>query len=104
MPTKRDFLDEIIEESTELDPQFPALLAAAERRRELLKTLVAKRREKKLSQTLVAARMKTSQSAVARLEGLEDAKESMIDRYAAAIGVEVKRTVVDAGEKPAVPT
>ena len=40
--------------------------------------------------------MKTSQSAVGRLEGQDDAKESMIDRYAAAIGVVVERRVVDA--------
>lgn len=39
--------------------------------------------------------MATSQSAVARLEGLDDAKESMIDRYAVAIGVRVDRTLVD---------
>lgn len=94
MTTERDFLDEIIEESTERDPQFPELLAAAERRRELIRELVAARKAKGLSQTVVAARMKTSQSAVARLEGLEDAKESMIDRYAVAVGVRVQRTVV----------
>jgi ribosome-binding protein aMBF1 (putative translation factor) len=99
MVDERDFLDEIIEESTELDSQFPALLAAAEQRRELLRTLVSKRQSKGLSQTTVAALMKTSQSAVARLEGQEDAKESMIDRYAAAIGVQVKRTVVEVEDR-----
>jgi ribosome-binding protein aMBF1 (putative translation factor) len=102
MVDERDFLDEIIEESTELDPQFPALLAAAEQRRELLRTLVSKRQSKGLSQTTVAALMKTSQSAVARLEGQEDAKESMIDRYAAAIGVQVKRTVVEVEDRESV--
>jgi ribosome-binding protein aMBF1 (putative translation factor) len=99
MADKRDFLDEIVEESTELDPQFPALLAAAEQRRELLRTLVSRRQSKGLSQTIVAARMKTSQSAVARLENQEDAKESMIDRYAAAIGVQVTRTVVEVDDR-----
>jgi transcriptional regulator with XRE-family HTH domain len=74
-------------------------LAAAEQRRELLRTLVSKRQSKGLSQTTVAALMKTSQSAVARLEGQEDAKESMIDRYAAAIGVQVKRTVVEVEDR-----
>jgi ribosome-binding protein aMBF1 (putative translation factor) len=102
MVDERDFLHEIIEESTELDPQFPALLAAAEQRRELLRTLVSKRQSKGLSQTTVAALMKTSQSAVARLEGQEDAKESMIDRYAAAIGVQVKRTVVEVEDRESV--
>lgn len=102
MVDERDFLDEIIAESTELDPRFPALLAAAEQRRELLRTLVAKRQSKGLSQTTVAALMKTSQSAVARLEGQEDAKESMIDRYAAAIGVQVRRTVVEVEDRESV--
>ena len=94
-----DFLDEMIAEDTAADPGFPTLLAAAEARRRLLRELVAKREEKGFSQTLVAARMGTSQSAVARLEGQDDAKESMIDRYAVAIGVAVERRVVDA--KPA---
>ncbi len=95
MSDDHDFLDEIIAESTKRDPRFPLLLDAAERRRTLLKSLVAKRKAKGISQTVVAARMRTSQSAVARLEGQDDAKESLIDRYAAAIGVEVRREVVD---------
>jgi len=94
-----DFLDEMIAEDTAADPEFPTLLAAAEARRRLLRELVAKREEKGLSQTLVAARMRTSQSAVARLEGQDDAKESMIDRYAVAIGVAVERRIVET--KPA---
>jgi DNA-binding transcriptional regulator YiaG len=91
---QQDFLNEIIEESTALNPEFPQLVAAAQRRRALLRELVACRKAKALSQTVVAARMKTSQSAVAKLEGQDDAKESMIDRYAAAIGVVVERRVV----------
>jgi ribosome-binding protein aMBF1 (putative translation factor) len=94
MPKREtDFLDEMIAEDTAADPTFPALLAAAEARRSLLRDLVARREAKGLSQTLVAARMRTSQSAVARLEGQDDAKESMIDRYAAAIGVTVERRI-----------
>lgn len=95
MTTEHDFLDELIEDSTAVDPMFPSLVAAAERRRALVKELVAKRRERGLTQVAVAQAMATSQSAVARLEGLDDAKESVIDRYAAAIGVRVQRTVVD---------
>jgi ribosome-binding protein aMBF1 (putative translation factor) len=91
----KGFLDEVIEESTARNPEFPELVVAAERRRELLRDLVAVRRRKGLSQTAVAARMRTSQSAIARLEGQDDAKESMIDRYAAAVGARVERRVVD---------
>jgi DNA-binding transcriptional regulator YiaG len=91
----KDFLDEIVEESTARNPEFPELVAAAERRRALLRELVALRRRKGLSQTAVAARMHTSQSAIARLEGQDDAKESMLDRYAVAVGARVERQVVD---------
>jgi hypothetical protein len=37
---------------------------------------------------------RVTQSAVAKLEGQNDAKESMIDRYATAIGVVAERRVV----------
>ena len=90
----RDFLSEVIDESTAANPAFPQLVAAAERRRALLRDLVDCRKARGLSQTIVAARMRTSQSAVARLEAQDDAKESMIDRYAAAIGVVVERRVI----------
>lgn len=92
---ERDFLDEMIAEDTAADPAFATLLAAAEARRRLFRELVATREAKGLSQTVVAARMGTSQSAVARLEGQDDAKESMIDRYAAAVGVVVERRIVE---------
>jgi predicted transcriptional regulator len=92
----KDFLAEVVEESTRLNPASPELVAAAERRRSLLRELVAWRKAHGLSQTVVAARMATSQSAVARLEGQDDAKESMIDRYAAAVGAVVERRVVAA--------
>ncbi|MDF3051644.1 MAG: Antitoxin HigA, partial [Pseudonocardia sp.] len=48
---------------------FPGLEDLATRRRELMEELVKVRRERGWSQTEIAARMGTSQSAVARLEG-----------------------------------
>lgn len=87
----RDLLDEIIDERTAQNPEFPELVAAAVRRRALLRELAAKRDEAGLSQTAVAARMGTSQSAVARLESAEvDVKLSTIERYAAAVGQRVE--------------
>ena len=41
---RKDFLDEMIEESARRNPKFPELLDAAERRRALLKQLAAERR------------------------------------------------------------
>lgn len=84
---KKDFLDEIIEESTKRNPKFPEMLEAAQERRRLLRELAARREKAGITQKDVAAAMKTSQSAVARMErGEIDAKLSTVDRYAAAIG------------------
>ena len=83
----KDFLDEIIEESTKEDPGFPEMVEAAYRRRVLLRELAAKRAKAGITQKDVAARMRTSQSAVARIEhGEIDAKLSTVERYATAIG------------------
>lgn len=91
MADRRDFLDEIIDERSERNPEFPDLVEAALRRRQLLRELAARREKLGLSQTLVAARMGTSQSAVARLEAGEiDAKLSTVERFAAALGQKVE--------------
>lgn len=92
-----DFLTEIIAERTARNPEFPGLVEAATRRRELLKELGAQREKLGLTQTAVAAVMGTSQSAVARLEsGDVDAKLSTVERYAAAIGQRVEWRIANA--------
>jgi ribosome-binding protein aMBF1 (putative translation factor) len=86
----KDFLDELIEERTRTNPDFPELVEAALRTRRLLRSLAARRRELGLSQTQVAARMRTSQSALARLEaGGADPRVSTVERYAHALGEEL---------------
>lgn len=68
------------------EPVFPGFAEMSRRRRSLTEALVARRIELGLSQTEVAARMKTSQSAVARLEsGAADLRLSTLERYAAAL-------------------
>jgi transcriptional regulator with XRE-family HTH domain len=70
-------------------------------RRRLMSDLVARRRAAGMSQTDVAARMGTSQSTVARLEGGEaDVRLSTLQRYAAAVGhrVEWRLEAVERGE------
>ncbi|MGA3353447.1 MAG: helix-turn-helix transcriptional regulator [Acidimicrobiales bacterium] len=65
---------------------FPGFGDMARKRRELVEDLVARRRASGLSQTEVAALMRTSQSAVARLEaGHNDVRISTLERYAAAL-------------------
>ena len=93
----KDFLDEMIAERTKANPEFPVLLDAAMRRRRLLEDLTSQREALGLSQTIVAARMRTSQSAVARLESAEiDAKLSTVERYAAALGKKISWELEDA--------
>src|SRR5688572_23589070 len=82
----RDFLDDVIFERSRKNPRFPDLVAEAERRRSLARTLVAKREARGLSQTLVAARMRTAASVVSKLEAGGDVKLSTLQRYCTAIG------------------
>ncbi len=71
-------------------PVMPGFREMAIRRRKLAADLVEMRRASGLSQTQVAARMGTSQSAVARLEGGDvDVRLSTLERYAAAMGRQV---------------
>lgn len=92
---EEDFLAEVIVDRTKRNPDFPKLLEAAVRRRELVSALAAKREERGLSQELVAARMGTSQPAIARLESGEvDAKLSTLERFAAALGLRIHWNLV----------
>jgi transcriptional regulator with XRE-family HTH domain len=69
---------------------FPGFREISARRAEFLADIVDCRRRSGLSQTEVAARMGTSQSAVARLEaGAGDVRLSTLERYAAALDVEL---------------
>ena len=91
---KKDFLDEIIDEGAKRNPKFPEMVESAYRRRVLLRELAAKREKAGITQKDVAVAMKTSQSAVARMErGEIDAKLSTVERYAAAIGQRVDWTL-----------
>jgi ribosome-binding protein aMBF1 (putative translation factor) len=97
MARRQDFLNEIVDERSARNPEFPDLADAALRRRQLLHELAARREKLGLSQTVVAARMGTSQSAVARLEAGEiDAKLSTVERFAAALGQKVEWRVAKA--------
>jgi seryl-tRNA synthetase len=94
---ERDFLDEMIAKRTKRNPDFPDLLEAARRRRELLHALAEQREQQQRSQTAIAAAMATSQSSVARLESTaSDAKISTVDRYAASLGYVVQYHLIPA--------
>ncbi len=102
MADDRDFLDELIEERTAQNPEFPALVAAAENRRELFRVLADNRKAQSLSQTAVAATMHTSQSSLARLEtSAADTRLSTVERYAAALGLRIEYKLVPVSRRPA---
>jgi ribosome-binding protein aMBF1 (putative translation factor) len=82
----KDFLDEIIEERTRRNPEFPRLMDEAIFRRKNARKLSAQRQKAGLSQTVVAARMGTSASVVSKLEDGADVKISTLIRYCEAIG------------------
>jgi predicted transcriptional regulator len=92
---EKDFLDEVVEERTARNPEFPQMADAAARRRQLLSALAEKRRERERSQTAIAAVMRSSQSSVARLESsATDVRISTVDRYAHALGYKVEYHLV----------
>ena len=94
---EQDFLDEMIEESTRRNPEFPFLIEEARQRRALLEALTAIRSRSRISQSAIAKRIHTSQSAIARLEaGIVDPRLSTIQRYAASVGKRIQWTLVDA--------
>jgi DNA-binding XRE family transcriptional regulator len=94
---EQDFLDEMIEESTRRNPEFPSLMEEAHQRRALLEALAAIRSHSRISQSVIAKRINTSQSAIARLEaGIVDPRLSTIQRYAASVGKRIQWTLVDA--------
>jgi transcriptional regulator with XRE-family HTH domain len=87
-------------------PVLPGFREMAEGRRRLLRELVSQRRSLGLSQTEVAARMRTSQSAVARLEAVAgDVRLSTLERYAEAVGHTLRWSLEpaagQAGDQPA---
>jgi len=91
-----DFLNEIVMERMAANPQFPALVQAAEERRRLLRAPATERGRSVRTQTEVAAAMGTSQSQVARLEAAScDTKLSTVEKFAAVLGKRVEWHIVD---------
>ena len=94
---EKDFLAEVIHERSARNPGFPALVEAAEERRQLLLALAREREASGLTQTEVAAAMGTSQSQVARLESASiDTKLSTVEKLAAVLGKRIEWQIKDA--------
>jgi ribosome-binding protein aMBF1 (putative translation factor) len=102
MGRARDDLETYIAERTAEDPELPARIDAALRRRELLRSLGDERRAKGLPRTAIAARMGTSEAAVARLEtGEVDPRLSSIERFADALGKRLEWNLAESTDEQA---
>lgn len=93
----KDDLDRVVDELSRSDRDLPVHVAAAVERRELARELSRRRREAGWTQAEVARRMGTSQGQITRFESGADTRLSTVARYAAAIGLQVKWRVSDAG-------
>jgi len=94
---EQDFLDEMIEESTKRNPEFPILMEEAHQRRALLQNLATLRTQAKVSKKTLAKRLNKSVSAIKDLEtGSPDPYLSTVQRYAAIVGKRLEWTIVDA--------
>ena len=80
---ERDFLDEVVDERTNRNPDFPALVDAAQRRRcVLLAALAERRRKAERSRTALAAAMQSWGRGSPGVRPPTDARLSTLDRYA----------------------
>jgi DNA-binding XRE family transcriptional regulator len=94
---EQDFVDEMIEESTKRDPEFPVLMEEARQRLALLHDLATLRVRAHISRKTIAKRIKTSPSAIADLEaGNVNPHLSTVQRYAASVGKRLEWRLVDA--------
>ncbi|MFW5921295.1 MAG: helix-turn-helix domain-containing protein [Polyangiales bacterium] len=84
-----DDLDKYVAERERREPGFEKLVANAERRQAFARELAQRRRSAGKTQTQVAAIMETSASIVSRLESGSDVRISTLEKYVAAIGMEL---------------
>jgi ribosome-binding protein aMBF1 (putative translation factor) len=76
------------------EPGFVALVADAEARRAFGREMAERRRASGASQTQVAASMRTSAAIVSRLESGSDVRLSTLEKYVAALGLQLELKAV----------
>lgn len=97
MADSRDDLDAYIDERTVRNPGFRAQHAAALSRREMMRRMADARLAADRTQTEIGAMVGTSQAQIARIEKADaDCRISSVERYAAALGFEVRYHLVPA--------
>ena len=96
----KDDLERYVAERDGREPGFAALVDAAEQRRAFARRMAKQRRKRGLSQTHIAAKMATSPSIVSRLESGSDVRISTLEKYLAALGMELRMTARQLSERP----
>jgi len=84
-----DDLEKYVAERDQREPGFAQLVIDAEKRQAFARELAEKRRSAGKTQTQVAALMETSASIVSRLEAGSDVRVSTLEKYVAAIGLQL---------------
>lgn len=89
-----DDLDVFIAKRSQKNPKFPSMVKAAKQRQAIARKFAELREHTVGSQTVVAAQMGTSASIVSRLENGADARISTLQKYAEALGYELRIELV----------
>lgn len=90
----RDDLERYIAERDAREPGFAALVADVEARLKFGRQMAERRRAKGKTQTQVAALMRTSPAIVSRLESGHDVRVSTLEKYVAALGLQLELKAV----------
>jgi len=84
-----DDLEKYVTEREQREPGFAQLVIDAEARQAFARELAEKRRSSGKTQTQVAALMQTSASIVSRVEAGSDVRVSTLEKYVAAMGMQL---------------
>jgi ribosome-binding protein aMBF1 (putative translation factor) len=89
-----DDLESYVADRDAREPGFVALVVDAEARRAFGREMAERRRASGTSQTQVAASMRTSAAIVSRLESGSDVRLSTLEKYVAALGLQLELKAV----------
>ncbi len=89
-----DDLEHYVSDRDAREPGFAALVVDAEKRLAFGREMAERRRASGKSQTQVAASMRTSPAIVSRLESGSDVRLSTLEKYVAALGLQLELKAV----------
>jgi ribosome-binding protein aMBF1 (putative translation factor) len=93
-PKRKDDLEHYVADRDAREPGFAALVVDAEKRLAFGRAMAERRRASGKSQTQVAAFMRTSPAIVSRLESGSDVRLSTLEKYVAALGLQLELKAV----------